>query len=365
MIFFFIHCGIFTLNFFKFRFHCYVFCDKIIALSWIIFCFGGRLLAQKQTLIDKTTSLHLNNEVQLLCFTLEEEADGKKQLYAMNVFKIRELIFYDNDLTETVGDSSGIVLGYLTVRDETIPLVDMRRWLNFSKNNPNRDLREFSLNTPKNLVVICDFSNNTVGLKILGVKRIIHKSWKDIEAGNDFGSEGDMKITGTTKYDDGSVIQIMDVERMLIDAFPSGNTSNELEINDLQKINSDKIILLAEDSRSAAKSLQKIIEKLDLEYFTFPNGKALLDYLHNPGVAAKIGAIITDLEMPIVSGFEVLKRIKETPSTCHIPVIINSSMSSDSNHQMAQHLKADGFITKSNPTEIEKSLRQILVGIDF
>ena len=277
----------------------------------------------------------------------------------MNVFKIREIIYYDNELTETAGDNSGIILGYLTVRDETIPLVDMRRWLYYSKDNPYRDLREYSLNTEKSLVIICSFSNNTVGLKIMGVKRIIHKSWNDINVGSEFGIDGDAKITATTKYDDGSVIQILDVERMLTEAFPAGNAANELELNDLQSIASDKIILLAEDSKSAAKSLQKIIEKLELKYFSFPNGKALLDYLHNPGVAAKIGAIITDLEMPVVSGFEVLKRIKETPSTCHIPVIINSSMSSDSNHQMAERLKADGFISKSNPTEIEQALRQI------
>lgn len=327
--------------------------------------FWRQALAQKQSQIDKTTSLHLNNEVQFLCFTLEEEIDGKNQLYAMNVFKIRELIYYNNELTETAGDNSGILLGYLTVRDETIPLVDMRRWLYFSRQNPDRDLREFSLNTPKSLIAICDFSNCTVGLKILGVKHIIHKSWKDINVENDFSAEGDMKITGTTKYSDGSVVQIMDVERMLVDVFPAGNASNELELNDLQKIESDKIILLAEDSKTAAKSLQKIIEKLDLKYFSFPNGKALLDYLHNPGIAANIGAIITDLEMPLISGFEVLKQIKETPATCHIPVIINSSMSSDSNYQMAEHLKADGFITKSNPAEIEQSLRQILENVKF
>ena len=69
--------------------------------------------------------------------------------------------------------------------------------------------------------------------------------------------------------------------------------------------------------------------------------------------------------MPIVSGFEVLKNIKETPATCHIPVIINSSMSSDSNHQMAERLKADGFITKSNPAEVEQALRKLLTDMDF
>lgn len=322
-------------------------------------------MSNKQNLVDKTTSLHLNNEVQFLCFTLEDEADGTNQLYAMNVFKIREIIYYDNELTETAGDNSGIVLGYLTVRDETIPLVDMRRWLYYSKDDPYRDLREFSLNTKKSLVIICSFSNNTIGLKIMGVKRIIHKSWNDINVGSEFGIDGDSKITATTKYDDGSVIQILDVERMLTEAFPRGNAANELELNDLESISSDKIILLAEDSKPAARSLQQIIEKLELKYFSFPDGKALLDYLHNPGVAAQIGAIITDLEMPMISGFEVLKRIKETPSTCHIPVIINSSMSSDSNHQMAERLHADGFISKSNPVEIEQALRQILVGINL
>ena len=322
-------------------------------------------MAKAQESIDKTTSLHLNNEVQFLCFTLEEEKDGTNQLYAMNVFKIREIIYYDNELTETAGDNSGVVLGYLTVRDETIPLVDMRRWLYYSKEDPDRDLREFSLNTRKSLVVICNFSNNTVGLKIMGVRRIIHRSWQDIDTGSNLGIDSDMKITATTKYDDGSVIQILDVERMLTEAFPSVGAADELEHNDLGKNVTDKIMLLAEDSKPEAKSLQKIIETLDIEYFTFPNGKALLDYLHNPGVAARIGAIITDLEMPIVSGFEVLKNIKETPATCHIPVIINSSMSSDSNHQMAERLKADGFITKSNPAEVEQALRKLLTDMDF
>lgn len=322
-------------------------------------------MALRQDSIDKTTSLHLNNEVQFLCFTLEEESDGTNQLYAMNVFKIREIIYYDSELNETAGDNSGIVLGYLTVRDETIPLVDMRRWLYYNKEYPDRDLREHSINTKKNLVVLCNFSNSTVGLKIVSVKRIIQKSWSEVNVGSEFGIDGNLKVTATTKYDDGSVIQILDVENMLVDAFPSINDTNELELNDIYAISSDKIVLLAEDSKSAAKSLQKIIEKLDLKYFTFPNGKALLEYLANPGVIANVGAIITDLEMPIISGFEVLRRVKESPHTSHIPVIINSSMSSDSNYQMAERLKADGFITKSNPIEIEQALRKILVGVDL
>ncbi|PAF52721.1 chemotaxis protein CheW [Helicobacter sp. 13S00477-4] len=308
--------------------------------------------------VDKTTSLHLNNEVQFLCFTLDNESNS--QLYAMNVFKIREIIYYNGEFTETAGENDGIMLGFLTVRGESIPLVDMKRWLHYSSQDTQRDLRPYSIEGKKSLVVICNFSNHTIGLKILGVKRIIQKNWSEVSVGSEYGFDSDSKVTATTKYDDGSVIQILDVEKMILDAFPMLEDFSGLELQPIETIRSNKIILLVEDSKSAAKSLQKIIEKLDLKYFTFPNGRILLDYLKSDNNIEHIGAIITDLEMPEVSGFEVLKQVKENPQTKHIPVIINSSMSSDSNKQMAKVLDADGFITKSNALEIEELLKQYL-----
>ena len=317
--------------------------------------------------IDKTTSLHLNNEAQFLCFTLEENRENEKsnQLYAMNVFKIREIIYYDGDLTETAGENGGIVLGFLTVRGESIPLVDMRRWLYFNSNNPKQNLREYSVETQgkKDLVVICNFSQCTVGLKILGVRRIIHRNWDAIVVGSEYGFDGSNKITATTKFDDGSVVQIMDVERMVVDAFPMVEASKELELEGLRAIASDKVILIAEDSKPAQHSLQIIMEKLELKYFTFPNGKALLEYLASPGVTDIVGAVITDLEMPLISGFEVLKHIRDNEATKNLPVIVNSSMSNDSNTEKAQSLRANAFIAKSNPSEIEEALRKAL-GLD-
>lgn len=284
-----------------------------------------------------------------------------EQLYAINVFKVREIIYYDGEITETAGEKDGLVLGFLTVRGESMPLIDMRRWLYFSSNDPHRDLRPFSINSQKSLVVICHFSSQNIGLKILGVKRIINKNWGEITAGGEFGFDGESKVVATTKYDDGSVIQILDIERMIADAFPDMAESSKLEIDILQSINTDKLILVAEDSSSASKALGLILEKLQVHYMTFANGEGLLDYLYSDGVATQVGAIITDLEMPKISGFEVLKRVKNTPESRHIPVIVNSSMSSDSNVEMAQKLGANAFISKSNPAEVEEYLRKFLI----
>lgn len=133
-----------------------------------------------------------------------------------------------------------------------------------------------------------------------------------------------------------------------------------LDMQTLGRINSDKIILLAEDSKPITKSMQVILERLGLRYYSFPSGKELLQYLNAEQDIKSIGAIITDLEMPVVSGFEVLKQVKNSDDFKHIPVIVNTSMSSESNISLAKSLKADAFLTKLKPTELEFELKKAL-----
>ena len=327
--------------------------------------FFGRIITLQLNLeyilissVDRTTKLHLSNEVQFLCFCLDSGEDV--QIYAMNVFKIREIIFYDGELTQTVGENSGVMLGFLTVREESIPLVDLRRWSYYNPDEPEKDLRDYSIDSGKNLVVVCNFSNYTVGIKICSVKKIIQRNWEEVVPSSQYGFGQDSKIVATTKFDDGSVVQIMDVEKMVIDAFPIFAKYNSMELQSIGNIETDKMVLLAEDSKTAARTLEMVIEKLEIKYITFPSGKELLRYIFDGNNAESVGAIITDLEMPNVSGFEILKRVKDNKETKHIPVIVNSSMSSDSNKQMASTLRADGFITKSNPIEIEEILQRVL-----
>lgn len=147
---------------------------------------------------------------------------------------------------------------------------------------------------------------------------------------------------------------------MLGEIFPMIDDTQSLSMQSLNKINSNKIVLVVEDSKSVVKSMQTILEKLGLKYYTFSNGEELFKFLNVTDELDKIGVIMTDLEMPIVSGFEVLKQIKSTDIYSHIPVIVNTSMSSESNIQIARSLRADAFITKLKPVEIEFELRRLL-----
>ncbi|WQT15462.1 chemotaxis protein [Helicobacter pylori] len=308
--------------------------------------------------IDKTTSLHLNNEAQFLCFRLDAEKDA--QLYGMNIFKIREIIHYDGEVTEILGGSDGVMLGFLSVRGESIPLVDVKRWLHYNANDPSRNLTECSVKDDHNLVIVCHFSNHSIALKVLKIERIIHKNWNEISAGDKQGINEEGKLSTITRFDEERVVQILDVEKMISDVFPSLKDLDDLTLRCIEAIQSQKLILIAEDSLSALKTLEKIVQTLELRYLAFPNGRELLDYLYEKEHYRQVGVVITDLEMPNISGFEVLKTIKADHRTEHLPVIINSSMSSDSNRQLAQSLEADGFVVKSNILEIHEMLKKTL-----
>ncbi|WP_104697321.1 MULTISPECIES: chemotaxis protein CheW [unclassified Helicobacter] len=302
---------------------------------------------------------HTRNEAQFLCFLLDDASDA--QIYAINVFKIREVISHKGDFTRTIDGDNGIVLGTLLVRDEVIPLIDVKRWLHFNPRVVDRNLSEYTLEDEKSLVIICDFSRCTIGLQVMQVKHIIQRSWEKIQAGVDHGLKEDSKIIATTRYEDDSLVQILDIERMLQEAFPVISDKSNLDLDSLGEIKSNQVVLIAEDSRSALKSLEAVIKKLGLKYLSFPDGKELLMYLEHLDDIGNIGAIVTDLEMPNLSGFELLKQIKASDKIRHLPVLINSSMQNEANFETAMKFGADGFVVKTQPKEIEKNLRKILI----
>ena len=311
--------------------------------------------------IDQITSLHKNNELQLLCFRL----DAKSDLYATNVFKIREVIKYDGDITVISYEKSSLIEGLITIRGLTIPLIDLKKWFYYDSNNKEKDISKYIIkNTSINgdIIMICEFSRWTIGVRIYEADRILSKKWTEIEQSSGIiGDKNNNKLIGRTRYFNGELVQIVDIEKMLVDVFPWIEEDKEKELKKLGKVTTTKTILVADDSPVVLKTLQLILDKLGVEHYGFINGKKLLDYLFNEDTdLEQIGMIITDLEMPETSGFEVIKQVKQNPNTAHLPIVVNSSMSGSSNEAMAMSLQANEFISKSNPLEIEACIKKYL-----
>lgn len=298
--------------------------------------------------IDRMTELHKNNEVQYLCFRLEEGGE----LFAVNVFKVQEIIRYDKQPTLVGYESDSLLEGLITVRDITVPLVDLKKWF-FYEPELHIDLSKAGLDPKNSQVMLCDFSGVFVGIRIYRADRILTKRWDEVLPSMHMGADSSKKINNHTYYTDGSLVQIVDIEKMVSEVFPFLEEEVRNVALETGEIDSSKFLLVAEDSVVATKILKDILSKLGVNYKFFENGKKLLEFVDdNKEEMSRCGLVITDLEMPEISGFEVIKKLKSTPGLENIPIAVNSSMSGGSNRNMALSLGANHFMAKTSPTEI-------------
>jgi len=85
-------------------------------------------------------------------------------------------------------------------------------------------------------------------------------------------------------------------------------------------------ILIVDDSSTARMFIRRCLEIAGCQGADFReagNGKEALDLLRE----MPADFILADLNMPVLDGRNMLKRIKSSPRTCDIPVVVISSAS--------------------------------------
>jgi len=115
----------------------------------------------------------------------------------------------------------------------------------------------------------------------------------------------------------------------------------------------DKTILIAEDEAPIAKSIQFKLEKNGYRTIYKKNGKEALEAikLEIPDL------ILLDVEMPYLTGYEVLKEIKSNLDTKNIPVIMLTAMGQEADAVKGFELGATDYIRK--PVNLMELIRRI------
>ena len=88
-------------------------------------------------------------------------------------------------------------------------------------------------------------------------------------------------------------------------------------------MDSDVHIFVVEDDKYQRLRLEDIVTLLEYRVTTAVDGQDAWDKLQDPGL--DVSLILLDLMMPNIDGFELLKRLKDTPRLKDIPVIMMSS----------------------------------------
>lgn len=76
------------------------------------------------------------------------------------------------------------------------------------------------------------------------------------------------------------------------------------------------------------------------------SGREALALLHSPEFQPDV--VLLDLNMPGMSGFELLREMKKAPPLVHIPVVILSTSSAQQDVSEAYTLHASSYLVKSS-----------------
>ncbi len=297
--------------------------------------------------VDAATNLAKNNELQLLVFRVSESEDSA--YYAINVFKTREVVESKNHYMTQIPSAHPLLVGTILLRNLQIPILNLPSWLGIELSKDE---------VQRSNILICDFNGVIIGLRIMSAFRVMKKNWNEMHAPDAYRLKDDGLVMNDTRLEDGSLCLVLDYEKFLSDVIPQAMVNieeNSLNLKDMsipQRLKNGTV-LIAEDSKTAQRALTQIFKHAKIDMLMFDNGKKLVDYVESLGENTEnIPAIVTDIEMPEMSGFTVIQTLKANPLSKDIPIIVNSSMTGDNNKREAEVLGADGFIDKTKSNDI-------------
>jgi CheY-like chemotaxis protein len=119
-------------------------------------------------------------------------------------------------------------------------------------------------------------------------------------------------------------------------------------------------VLIVEDSESAAAMMEMALAGIaDVPLLTTPSALEALRILNGPG--SPVCAVVTDLNMPRMDGFELIRHIREHATLSATPIIVVSADTDPSTPRRVAELGVDAFFPKPySPAEVRRKLEQLL-----
>lgn len=127
-------------------------------------------------------------------------------------------------------------------------------------------------------------------------------------------------------------------------------------------------ILVVDDDPDCRMLIREAIDqcKLANSVYEVRNGREALDFVFQRGAfddAPRPGLIYLDIEMPGLSGQEVLRAIKSSPLHCDIPVVMMTGVCEEEQMEQAARNGANSYTLK--PANAGEFLRTVLESTNY
>jgi CheY-like chemotaxis protein len=134
-----------------------------------------------------------------------------------------------------------------------------------------------------------------------------------------------------------------------------------LEGNSISREPGERAVLIVEDSENTAATLE--IALLGIPRISVLLASSGLEALRVLSQPQAVHAIVTDLNMPRMDGFEMIRRIRADQAISGTPIIVVSGDTDPSTPDRVAELGVAAFFPKPySPAQVRRKLEQILDG---
>ena len=271
--------------------------------------------------------------------------------YCINVLKAREIIQLNE--VRPAADQNKSILGLTNVRDQVMTVVD----LSYILDKKQTDLAE------RKMALVCEFNKKQVMFAVDSIAGIQRIKWSDITKPDSLVRAS--LAVGNILTDNG-ILLMLDFEKIIADLSKDQMAEMKNGIV-LKQERQAKRIYMADDSKTIRELLKETLGAAGYTNIVeFDNGQDVLEAIYS--LKEKYGSrfneevdlLITDIEMPILDGHTVTRKIKEDGILNALPVVIFSSLITADLHHKGEKVGADRQISKPSIGELVEAVDSLL-----
>jgi len=103
--------------------------------------------------------------------------------------------------------------------------------------------------------------------------------------------------------------------------------------------------LIVDDDEASLRLYRLLLEQAQMSVIDARNGLEALRL----AIEFEPELIVTDIRLPLVSGFEVIRQIRSHPRLRHTPIIVVTAMATEECRQRSEAAGCDAYLVKPTP----------------
>ncbi|RXZ45077.1 chemotaxis protein [Crenobacter cavernae] len=304
--------------------------------------------------IDARTKLAGTNKLEILLFSLGmDHRTGRKETFGINVFKVREVMRTPEITSAPEMPSS--VEGMVSLRGVLVPVIDLAKYTGVvSDSKPD-------------IMIVTEYNGHTQGFLVEAVDTILRLDWSAMRVPPEMiTSRMGGLVTAVTELDKGTLVMMMDVEKVLAE---TTLIDDEHIFMSIEPVKEERMVFYADDSVVARKQIERTLNAMGVRSGVAINGYRAWEEMQRLATQAELSGrklkdilhlVLTDVEMPEMDGYMLTKMIKSDPRFSGIPVLMHSSLSGQSNQKLGESVGVDAYVSKFEPQKLSMKIREML-----